>query len=121
MPESASAKLPSRGMTMVKGTINGFPFQAVLEPDGRGSHWFRVDETMLEATHSAAGDTVTLSIEPSKEWLEPEVPADLKSALLSAPQAHSLWKDITPNARWDWIRWIRAVKTQQGYSKTMLF
>ena len=24
LPESASAKLPSRGMTMVEGTINGF-------------------------------------------------------------------------------------------------
>lgn len=46
LPKSASAKLPSRGMTMVEGIINGFPFKAVLEPDGRGSHWFRVDETL---------------------------------------------------------------------------
>ena len=34
LPESASAKLPSRGMAMVEGTINGFRIQAVLEPDG---------------------------------------------------------------------------------------
>ncbi len=38
LPKSASAKLPSRGMTMVEGTINGFRFQAALEPDGKGSH-----------------------------------------------------------------------------------
>lgn len=38
LPKSASAKLPSRGMTMVAGTINGFRFQAALEPDGIGSH-----------------------------------------------------------------------------------
>ncbi|KKU82000.1 MAG: hypothetical protein UY09_C0025G0017 [Parcubacteria group bacterium GW2011_GWA2_47_8] len=44
LPKSASAKLPSRGMTMVEGTINGFRFQAALEPDGKGSHWFRVDK-----------------------------------------------------------------------------
>jgi hypothetical protein len=110
LPESASAKLPSRGMTMVEGTINGFRFQAALEPDGKGSHWFRVDTTMLEAAGADAGDTVTLAIEPIREWPEPEVPADLKSALTDSPQVHKLWMDITPMARWDWIRWIRATK-----------
>ncbi|HEY7419771.1 MAG TPA: YdeI/OmpD-associated family protein [Ktedonobacteraceae bacterium] len=110
LPEEASAKLPSRGMTMVEGTINGFRFQAALEPDGKGSHWFRVDKTMCEAARADAGDTVTLSIEPTKEWLEPEVPADFKQALSAVPQAHALWMKITSSARWDWIRWIRATK-----------
>jgi hypothetical protein len=110
LPKSASVKLPSRGMTMVKGTINGFRFQAPLEPDGKGSHWFRVDETMREAAGADAGDTVTLAVEPVKEWPEPEVPADLKNALTNAPQANTLWMNITPNAQWDWIRWIRATK-----------
>ena len=110
LPKSASAKLPSRGMTVVSGTINGFPFQAALEPDGRGSHWFRLNDTMCEAARADVGDTVTLAITPAKEWPEPEVPADLKNALAAAPKAHTLWMDITPNARWDWIRWIRATK-----------
>ncbi|QBD76769.1 DUF1905 domain-containing protein [Ktedonosporobacter rubrisoli] len=116
LPQEASAQLPSRGMTMVEGTINGFRFQAALEPDGKGSHWFRIDKTMLEAACANVGDTVALEIEPTKEWLEPEVPADVKSALLAVPQAHALWLKITPSARWDWIRWIRATnqaKTRQ--------
>lgn len=110
LPERASAKLPSRGMTMVAGTINGFRFQAALEPDGTGSHWFRVDPTMREAAGADAGDTVTLAIEPMNAWPEPEVPADLKSALMDNPQVHQRWMEITPMARWDWIRWIRATK-----------
>jgi bacteriocin resistance YdeI/OmpD-like protein/uncharacterized protein DUF1905 len=110
LPQSASAKLPSRGMTMVKGTINGFRFQAALEPDGKGSHWFNVEETMLKDAGADAGDTVALEIESTKEWPEPKVPADLKTALAAAPQAHTLWMDITPMARWDWIRWIGATK-----------
>ncbi|OHB18346.1 MAG: hypothetical protein A2666_02875 [Parcubacteria group bacterium RIFCSPHIGHO2_01_FULL_47_10b] len=110
LPKSASAKLPSRGMTMVEGTINGFRFQAALEPDGKGSHWFRVDKAMREAADAGAGDTVVLAIQPTRVWPEPAVPADFKHALAVVPQAHSIWIDITPMARWDWIRWIRSTK-----------
>src|SRR3712207_6567647 len=72
LPERASAQLPSRGMTMVSGTINGAPFQAVLEPDGRygvgqqSSHWFRPDEQLLDDTSVKAGDMVHVSLEPTK-------------------------------------------------------
>ena len=108
LPENASAKLPSRGQTMVKGTINDFPFRTPLEPDGKGSHWLRVDKTMLKAASAASGDTVALSMQPIKEWVEPDVPVDLESALAAAPRAQSLWRHITPMARWEWIRWVRA-------------
>lgn len=108
LPKSASALLPTRGMTMVEGTINGTRFQAPLEPDGKGSHWFRVSDTIRAAIGADAGDTVMLEIEPAKEWSKPEVPADLQHALAEAPKAHALWMKITPNAQWDWIRWIRA-------------
>ena len=110
LPKNASAKLPSRGMTMVAGTINDFRFQAALEPDGKGSHWFKVDKTMSKAIGAEAGDTVTLVIEPVKEWSEPNVPVDLKKALAVTPKAQTLWMDITPMARWDWIRWIGSTK-----------
>jgi hypothetical protein len=113
LPKSASEKLPSRGMTMVDGTINDFHFQAALEPDGKGSHWLKVDKTMLKAARATLGDTVILAIEPTRKWPEPKVPADLKSALAAAPQAHALWMDITPMARWDWIRWIGATKNPE--------
>ncbi len=95
---------------MVEGTVNGFHCQVALEPDGKGSHWFMVDKAMREVAHAAAGDTVMLAIEPVKEWPEPNAPADLKKALAAAPRAHTLWMDITPMARWDWIRWIGSTK-----------
>jgi Bacteriocin-protection, YdeI or OmpD-Associated/Domain of unknown function (DUF1905) len=97
-------------MTAIEGTINGFPFQAVLEPDGQKSHWLKVERKLREAASADPGDVVTLEIAPAAEELEPTVPADLKKVLGAAPKARALWSDITPNARRDWIHWITSAK-----------
>lgn len=106
VPKDASAKLPSRGQNMVKGTLNGLPFHMPLEPDGDWSHWLDVDDRMQTAAKVAAGDTVTVEIEPTKEWPESQIPADLAAALDADAQVKELWSDVTPMARWEWIRWI---------------
>jgi hypothetical protein len=109
LPEKASAKLPSRGQVAVQGTINDYRFQAVLEPDGHFGHWMRVDEKQQLAAGVSAGDTAALEIEPLKDWPEPNVPQDLDTALAAAPdKIQDLWKDITPMARWEWVRWVNA-------------
>jgi hypothetical protein len=110
LPKDASAKLPSRGITAIEGTINGFAFQAVLEPDGQKSHWLRVDRKLGEAGGADPGDVVTLEIAPAADEPEPTVPADLRKALAAAPKTRALWSDITPIARRDWILWITSAK-----------
>ncbi len=123
LPVDASARLPSRGMTMVAGSLNGIPFKTVLEPDGRymsdtkPSHWFAPDKQLLADAHVTAGDTVRVTLETSKEWIEPDLPEDVKRALKTSPKAEKLWNTLTPMARWDWIRWVRAVKTQETRQK----
>ncbi len=114
LPKNASAKLPSRGITAIEGTINGFAFQATLEPDGQKSHWLRVNRKLSEAAGAKAGEIVTLEITPAAKETEPEVPADLRRALAAAaPKARALWSDITPNARRDWIHWITSAKQEE--------
>ena len=108
LPHDVSATLPTRGMTLVVGTINGAPFRAVLEPDGKGSHWFKVSETLRAAANADVGDTVALAIAPTTDWPEPTVPQDLRQALAASPDAQAVWTDIALRARWDWIRWIGA-------------
>ena len=109
LPETASGKLPSRGQVAVQGTINGHGFRTVLEPDGYFGHWMRIDEKQQRAAAVSAGDTATLAIEPLKDWPEPNAPQDLETALAAAPQKiQDLWKDITPMARWEWVRWVNA-------------
>lgn len=126
LPADASAQLPSRGMTMVKGTLNGVPFTTLLEPDGKygpglaPSHWFSPNKKLMEEAKLNVGDTVEVVLEPTKDWIEPEIPDDVKKALSTSTIAKELWEDITPMARWDWIRWIRAVKTEDTRKKHLV-
>ncbi|AIE85844.1 YdeI/OmpD-associated family protein [Fimbriimonas ginsengisoli] len=118
LPKEASDQLPSRSMTSVEGTINGFAFQATLEPDGKGGHWLKVDQKLRGAAGAEAGDLVTLEIAPMAVEPEPEVPADLWEALLAAPpKALATWSDITPLARRDWIHWITSGKRAETRAK----
>ena len=109
LPETASKQLPSRGQVAVHGTISGVEFQTVLEPDGNFGHWMRIDGALQHAAGISAGDTTTLDIEMTRDWPEPGVPQDLATALVAAPQKiQNLWNEITPMARWEWVRWVNA-------------
>lgn len=110
LPADASAKLPSRGQVAVKGVINRHEFQTVLEPDGSRGHWFKIEARVQEGLSVSEGDTVTVEIEAIKDWPEPRVPKDFQVALADAPDISEVWRDITPMARWEWVRWINATK-----------
>lgn len=110
LPAAASKQLPTRSMVTVEGTLEGQTFQATLEPDGQGSHWFKVEKSLREAAGVAAGDSVAFEITPVEKEPEPKVPADLKQALADNPAAKATWVDITTVARRDWIHWISSGK-----------
>ena len=111
LPETASKQLPSRGQVAVQAAVNGHDFETVVEPDGRGGHWVRVDQALQQAAGLDEGDTAQLTLEVTKHWPEPEVPDDLATALAAAPaNVQHAWDDITPMARWEWVRWVKATK-----------
>ena len=114
LPKTASAKLPSRGMTAIEGSLNGISFEAVLEPDGQKSHWLKVNRKLSADAGAEAGDMVTLEIVPSADEPEPAIPADLRKAFATAvPKTRELWENITPIARRDWIHWITSAKQEE--------
>jgi Bacteriocin-protection, YdeI or OmpD-Associated/Domain of unknown function (DUF1905) len=110
LPKNASAKLPSRGRTMVEGTVNSFPFRAALEPNGKGSHWLEVNKVMRDGAGADAVDMITVEITRAGEEPEIRMPTDLRKALAAAPLAQAGWEDITPMARRDWIFSISSAK-----------
>ena len=124
LPAPASRKLPSRGMVSVKGTLSGAPFQATLQPDGKGGHWLKVERALREAAGANVGDTIAIEITPVTEEPEPIVPPALRRALASAPAgrvgkpgAREVWEDITPAARRDWIHWMESAKQAETRSR----
>jgi hypothetical protein len=117
LPKEASETLPSRGQVMVNGTINGIAFQAAFEPDGAGGHWFRVTKELQATAGVAAGKKAMLTVEPTKVWPEPDVPADWQSALDADPAVMAQWKRVTPMARWEWLRWIASTNKAETRRK----
>ncbi|QBE64243.1 YdeI/OmpD-associated family protein [Pseudoduganella lutea] len=113
LPKSESDKLPRRGRTSVEGTINGHPFQAVLEPDGQLSHWLKIPRALLESSGAEAGSPVALEVQPLANELEPQLPPDFRAALAASPEARATWAATTTIARIDWIHWIVSAKQEK--------
>jgi Domain of unknown function (DUF1905)/Bacteriocin-protection, YdeI or OmpD-Associated len=118
LPEEASAKLPSRGQVAVRGTVNGHDFKTVVEPDGSSGHWLRIDRKLQKLAHVSVGHSATFGIQPIKDWPEPSLPKDFEAALAAAPaKIQDLWQDITPMARWEWVRWVNATRNPDTRQK----
>ena len=98
---------------MIEGTLNGKPFKAPVEPDGRGGHWFKLEKPIATAAQASAGKSVSLEFNATKSWTKPTILPDLKAALAKAPAAQAVWQDITPAAQWEWIRWIRSTNVAE--------
>lgn len=112
LPDEASRGLPSRGQVAVTGTVGARAFRTVLEPDGDLGHWMNVDGELRRATGLRAGDRAVVDIEVSPDWPEPAVPEDLATALAAAPpKVREKWRDITPMARWEWVRWVNETRS----------
>lgn len=116
LPKENSDQLPSRGMVMIEGTLNQIVFQAALEPDGLGSHWFELDEQLIDDAALSTGSLVKLEISVLDNWYEPIVPKDLEVALKTS-ELLDVWDGLTVKARWEWVRWIRFTKNPDTRSK----
>lgn len=117
LPLDASAKLPRRGRTTIEGTVNARAFTALLEPDGRKSHWLRIDKELLEAAGATVADVARFEIISVGEEPDPEVPDDLARVLAASPESRATWDATTTIARLDWIHWITSAKQARTRAK----
>ncbi|GAB3125747.1 YdeI/OmpD-associated family protein [Tsukamurella serpentis] len=116
LPEQASGELPSRGQVAATGSADGARFRTVVEPDGRRGHWLDLDG-IVDTAEFGPGDSVRIELTPTKDWPEPVLPDDLAAALADAPDTADSWSDITPMARWEWVRWVGATRSPATRAK----
>jgi hypothetical protein len=104
-----SAKLPSRSIVPISGSIEGWPFRTSLMPDGRGGHSMMVNREMREGARVGPGDEVTVvfRVDPGRE---PDVPDDLRAAIAASEKASDLWERITPRAREEWVEHVEEAR-----------
>ncbi len=114
LPDDVSAQLPSRGQVAAHAVIGDHRQGIVVEPDGMRGHWIGIDD---ELRPSLGDGEVPISLTPTKDWPEPELPSDLRAALDDAPHLTEVWQGLTPMARWEWVRWIGATKNPDTRAK----
>lgn len=122
LPAEVSARLPRRGRTTIEGTLDGYAFEALLEPDGQKSHWLKLDEELLRAANVQVGEDVSFAIQSVEREPEPELPDDLVRALEASPDARATWEQTTTLARVDWVHWLtsaKQAKTRESRLSTM--
>lgn len=106
LPMEISRSLPSRGMVMVAGSLNGKSCVLPAEPDGRGGHFLALDREQAAFFGLETGKRAALQLAPAADWPEPALPEDLEQAIASAG-LRDAWDSLTVKARWEWLRWIR--------------
>ena len=110
LPPEVSATLPRRGRLTAAVWINDERFDILLEPDGRKSHWMRIEPTMLQAARAEPGVPARFRVAQLETQPETEVPDDLIAALSTQAAAQQTWASTTTLARVDWIHWLTSAK-----------
>lgn len=116
LPESVSALLPSRGMNMGEGEIDGTAFIVPLEPDGEGGHWFSVADLIGDIPTIQPGKPLDIELVPAATWPDPVLPQDMEAAFRELDLL-SFWDSLTVKAKWEWCRWIRGTANPETRKK----
>lgn len=113
LPFDVAKAWGSRGRVSVKGTINGFAFRSSIFPNGNGTHHMMVNKAMKEGAAAGAGDSVSVVLEPDTAERTIAVPADLKRAVKANRAAASLFDQLSPSCRKEYVEWIDSAKREE--------
>ena len=116
LPPDISSSLPSRGMCMAEVNISGFHAVLPLEPDGMGSHWFHISDSVISEFEIPSQSWIHVKLTPTKDWTEPTPPDDMHQSFTRC-NVLAQWNSITTKARWEWIRWIRFTSNPETRKK----
>jgi len=97
----------------VRGTINGFPFQNSLKPEGDGTHTMMVNKELRDGAKALAGDTVDVVLERDLSERVVIIPAELEEALSDANDAREAFTSFSYSHRKEFADWVGAAKKSE--------
>ncbi|TDB73217.1 YdeI/OmpD-associated family protein [Micromonospora sp. KC723] len=92
----------------IRGTVNNMSVRGAVEPAGDG-YGFTLGPAWIRGCGLAAGDTVTVAIEPEGPQ-RGDLAADIAAALDAHPAAAAFFDSLAQFYRRAYLRWINATK-----------
>lgn len=100
----------SKGQIRIKGKINNFSFHARLMPHGDGRHFLILNESIRKGAGIKVGDTISVTIQKDASSPEPEIPDELKKALMKNKTAAKYFNSLAPSHKKEYIGYITEAK-----------
>ena len=116
VPIDASRTLagdPPERYVRVEGLANGRPFRTRLTPRGGGAFGLFLDGAVRAAAGVGVGDVVDIAVWRHEAPREPEMPADLASALAALPGASEAFVALTRAQREGMTAFIERARTAE--------
>jgi hypothetical protein len=110
LPFSVEKEFGSRGLTKVRGTINGQPYRSSLMPAGDGRHCMGLRKELRKKLGVDVGDVVSVTMEPDLEERVIEIPPELASLLDSDPAARAFFDGLSYTHRKEYVQWVTDAK-----------
>lgn len=105
----------SKSNIAVKGTLDNFSVEGILQPRADGSHWFAVKKEWREAIGKTIGDTVDVAFEDVV--FNYSSPDDLLKALAKNKKALNQWNSFTDSKKKHYNIWIESAKQPEARKK----
>jgi len=110
LPFDAAKQWGSKGRLSVKGRANGFEFRSSIFPNGDGTHHLMFNQQMQAGAKVAAGDVVSMTMEPDTGDRAVEVPKDLAAGFAEHAKAKQHFAALSPSNRKGYVDWITSAK-----------
>ncbi|HUB62727.1 MAG TPA: YdeI/OmpD-associated family protein [Puia sp.] len=107
-----------RGPIRVRGTVNGDPYRQTLLKY-KGEWRLYINGFMLKNSPRRVGEKIVVEIEFDPEDRAVPMPPKLEQALRADKSAAAAFRELTPSRRFEIIRYIAALKTEQSVDKNV--
>ncbi|MES2387381.1 MAG: YdeI/OmpD-associated family protein [Bacteroidota bacterium] len=91
VPEEVHLAFKEQGISRTVGEVGGVPFRLALISDGEGGSYIITAMALLKKSHTANGDTVSVTIRPDPEPDNYEIPEEFLEVMAQDEQASKIW------------------------------